>query len=127
MSQILCCWHCGESVDDVPRPFSRHANCDHCLEELHCCRMCRHFNPDQRPYCDHDFADPPEVKENANFCEYFKPANRYQGSAVSSAATARSELDALFGDDQVSEDAPAAGEGGTAQDAKNKLDGLFDD
>ena len=141
MAKPLCCWHCGESVDDVPRPISRHANCDHCFEVLRCCRMCRHYNPQRRPYCDHDLSDPPEVKENANFCEYYAPVNRYDASQTSDVSQAKSKLNSLFEDpDSAQEEAGdhttllgdnVADEARTVasskDDAKSKFDDLFGD
>ena len=119
----LVCWNCGESLDDLPMPISRHATCDNCHEPLHACRMCRHYLT-QRPYCDHDLADPPQVKENANFCDYFKPTNRFDGSRANRVDSAKSALDDLFGDDQ--ED-PSSGEAPSADDeARRRLDDLFD-
>ncbi len=54
----LACWNCGELAVNEPLPLSRHAACQHCFEMLHCCVMCRHFDPSSRPTCQHDLADP---------------------------------------------------------------------
>ena len=129
MTDNLLCWNCGTSLDDIPRPISRHSNCSKCFEVLHCCRMCRHFEPEKRPYCSHDRAEPPVEKENANFCDYFRPVNRFVPADVTKSDQAKSELDALFGD------SPGAGEPDVdidideadADAALNKLNNLFDD
>ena len=127
----LMCWNCGESVADVPLPISRHANCRHCFEVLHCCRMCELFDPDKPDQCDHDRTDPPGNKETANFCEYFKPTNRFVDTGRQQGA-AKSDLDSLFGDD----DAEKTEEGGTSEigasgdnplSPKSKFDDLFND
>ena len=125
----LVCWNCGGSLADIPRPISRHANCSTCFEVLHCCRMCRHYEPDKRPYCSHDRAEPPVVKENANFCDYFRPANRYVATDAERSDKAKSDLDSLFGYDSVadteSEVAPEAE--ADPDDPLNKLNDLFGD
>ena len=125
MAGSLVCWNCGEPLEGIPLPISRHANCESCFEVLHCCRMCRHYRPDARPDCDHDRADPPVEKESANFCEYFKPANRFSAEGAGRASAAKSDLDALFGNESVEADAP--GRGADPDDPVNKLKDLFDD
>lgn len=128
MTASLVCWNCGASLDDIPRPISRHANCSACFEVLHCCRMCRHYMPEKRPYCDHERAEPPVEKESANFCDYFKPTNRFSEKDTARSDQAKSELDALFGGDAIDVtetddvfDAP------DEDDPLNKLNDLFDD
>ncbi|MBO6657098.1 MAG: hypothetical protein JJ934_09395 [Pseudomonadales bacterium] len=128
MTAPLVCWNCGASLDDIPRPISRHANCSKCFEVLHCCRMCRHYMPDKRPYCDHDRAEPPVEKESANFCDYFKPTNRYSESDASKGDRAKSDLDALFGGETVDElDVDDVIDLPDQDDARNKWNDLFDD
>ena len=69
----LVCWNCGKSINDVPLPISRHSQCSHCFNELHCCRLCKHYDPERSTYCFEERADTPVQKENANFCDYFTP------------------------------------------------------
>jgi hypothetical protein len=118
----LQCWNCGESLDELPRPITRHMNCPACSEDLHCCRLCRHYAPSAAHYgaCDEERAEPPVYKESANFCDYFRPATaafREQHAAKRDAAQAN--LDALFGE---GEDARAPSE---ADEARRRLDDLF--
>lgn len=127
----LICWNCGGSLADISRPISRHATCSHCFEVLHCCQMCRHYMPDKRPYCDHDRAEPPVEKTSANFCDYFKPVNRFEAKSADRADKAKNDLDALFGgdsedviDDSESPDDVFDRDPG---DPRNKLDDLFND
>ncbi len=130
MSKLFC-WNCGHSLAEVPRPISRHATCDACFEVLHCCRMCRHYLPEKRPYCDHDRAEPPVEKATANFCDYFKPMNRFNPDAAQKGGNARSELDALFGDGSPAGETEDSGLSDDSSQAtgglKEKLDDLFDD
>ena len=128
MADNLVCWNCGGSLADIPRPISRHANCSHCFEVLHCCRMCRHYLPEKRPYCDHDRAEPPVEKSSANFCDYFKPANRFSAVTASRSDKARSDLNSLFGDDdsepiETGDEEPIV----NPEAPLNRLNQLFDD
>ncbi len=129
MADTLICWNCGESLNDIPRPISRHANCSACFEVLHCCRMCAHYLPDKRPYCDDDRTDPPTEKETANFCDYFKPTNRFTASEATRSHRARSDLDALFGGDadETMQDASVDPDQSDDHDPLSKLNDLFDD
>ena len=143
-SDDLACWSCGESLNQVPRPISRHEQCPACFEALHCCRMCRHYRTDITGQCDEDRADPPVVKENANFCDWFRPSRHaFSGRRVQKSTAARDRLDALFGgadEASAADDAPrrkdtpsgddahqSAGEAPlTPEDeARRKLDDLF--
>lgn len=98
MSDRFNCWNCGNDLSDEPRPVSRQANCARCFTELHCCRLCVHYDPNVREECqEEDRADVPKNKESANFCEYFSPqVGVFSGERTQKSATARSELDALF-------------------------------
>ncbi len=134
--QGLKCWNCGASLDGVvtgepSRPISRHTNCQKCFEVLHCCRMCRWYAPGRPQDCDHDRAEPPVEKESANFCEYFSPSRTaFDREEASGKNAAQSKAAALFGDVEETEDSddpdsdkPAD----KADDARSKLDDLFDD
>ena len=139
MAKPLVCWNCGTDLDDVPRPISRHANCRTCYEELHCCRMCRHYRPDTTGDCDEDRADPPVKKEVANFCDWYSPRfAAYQSVTGSKRDGAKDKLDALFGkkegnndgnDDRDGDDTEQAGttEPSPVDEARGKLDALFGD
>ncbi len=132
MAESISCWNCFEPLADVPLPISRHANCASCFEVLHCCRMCRHYLPNKAPYCDEDRAEPPSVKETANFCEYFEPVNRLNTSDAERSGKAKSALDNLFGgaDHQPASDSEfsiSELEGDETDDPLNKFNGLFDD
>jgi len=92
------CWNCGQDLEQIPRPVSRHAQCPKCFEALHSCRMCRWYNPDVTDQCEDERADPPTRRESANFCEYFKPRlDAFVDKRSREAQAAKSRLDALFG------------------------------
>jgi len=145
----LVCWNCGESLQDVPRPISRHATCSHCFNELHCCRLCRHFDAQKNMKCFEDRADPPLQKENANFCDFFSPqAGAFQTQTRSKSEAAKADLHSLFSnssdasatENSITPDTPAAHEAPAANEesaankepapskdelARQKLDDLF--
>lgn len=131
----LACWNCGHSLDDVPRPISRHATCNACFNELHCCRLCKHYRRDINSSCDEERADPPTIKENANFCDWFAPRAGAYEKKTDKSDNAKDKLDALFGHGDGSDgDAGAPGTGDataptppeTKEDlARSELEALF--
>ena len=126
MTRPLVCWNCGKSLDDIPRPISRHANCPACFEVLHCCRMCIHFAPNQQGQCDHERADPPVTKETGNFCEYFKPnPNEFEPVSKDRSQSAKSQLADLFGEDSTHDENEDTTKPGPDDEARVKFDDLF--
>lgn len=123
----VVCWNCGCSLEDIPRPISRHANCPECFEDLHCCRLCIHFAPRLTGQCDDDRADPPVQKESANFCEFYRPlSGAYEDVRGSRRDVARQQLDALFGGDVEEPSAEAPTAGTSSEDkARAALEALF--
>ena len=128
MAEIVC-WNCGASLAEIPRPISRHANCPACFEDLHCCRLCRHYAPAVTGQCEDDRTDPPVHKETANFCDYFRPVfGAYRARTGAQRDVARARLDAIFGEGAAG--AAGEGEGSAAgpskeEEARAKLDALF--
>ena len=127
----LKCWNCGGSLAELPRPITRHMNCPACFEDLHCCRMCRHFTDNATNPCADERAEPPVHKEGANFCDYFRPASdSYRAGRKERGERAQAMLSALFSN-HAAEDAAAEGtaeEGAPdaeAAAARRKLDDLF--
>ena len=116
----LTCWRCHESLDDVPQPFARAAECPHCNADLHVCKLCRFFDASARRGCKEPVADEVTDKERSNFCGYFEPTTTTVGPASQDAA-ARSELESLFGM------TPGEAEGGPsdADAARAELEKLF--
>lgn len=126
MAEVVC-WNCGCSLEDIPRPISRHANCPECFEDLHCCRLCVHFAPRLTGQCDDDRAEPPVQKENANFCEFFRPlVGAYEDARGSRRDAARERLDALFGGGGDKKPGGNAPTGTSSEDrARAQLEALF--
>ena len=84
--------------------------------------MCCFFNVSAPGQCDHDLADPPVEKANANFCDYFDRSDRQGGKSKSNNQHARDSLDSLFTDEQQS---PSQSE--VSNDLDARLSDLFDD
>ncbi len=127
MTDKLRCWNCGTALDEVLLPVSRHEYCPGCAEAVHCCRMCRHFDPALAEQCREDRAEPPTNRESANFCDFFQPVpGKGPTPSDPSAPGARARLEALFGDPDsggAADDAAPDGPG----DARRRLDALFGD
>ena len=129
MEITLPCWNCGQILTDIPLPISRHTNCDNCYEMLHCCRMCVHLDPSKQGHCADDRADPPSNKENANFCEYFKPdRNAYSPSSSHLQEHAQNQLNAIFDDrSNPPKESGEIDDSSPPDDARTKFNDLFDD
>ena len=120
----IVCWNCGTSLDEVPRPISRHANCPKCFEDLHCCRLCMQFAPNVTGQCQDDRSDPPVQKAYANFCDFYRPlSNAYREARAQKHDDARDRLDVLFSEGvEASDSRPTK-----AEEARARLDALFKD
>ena len=106
MSETLSCYRCGASLARLSLPLSRRDECPECSAHLHVCRMCRFFDVNVPKQCREDDAEEVIDKEKVNFCEWFVPSpDAFDPVRAGKAARARSELEALFGDE------PAASEG----------------
>ena len=130
----LNCWNCGESLDEIPRPISRHANCLLCHAELHACRQCRNFDAKRPTQCLDERSDPPTRKDIANFCEWFEPTLVTSAGALDRNASAKARLDALFGGPAAVDQQAGEGDGAAAETppaltkaeaAKAELERLF--
>jgi len=99
MTDTLTCWNCGGLLTQVLLPVSRHEYCPGCAEAVHCCRMCVNYSVHAVDQCREDRAEPPTVKESANFCDYFSPrlGGERDAPGRSRQDDARARLDALFG------------------------------
>jgi len=100
----LVCWKCGASVAELPLPLSRLAECPKCRAYLHACKLCLHFAPGRPRSCNEQDAEEVTDKERANFCGWFEPRDHAfrAGSNPARASEAKSALENLFGDGEVS-------------------------
>ncbi|HIG42767.1 MAG: hypothetical protein ABGY96_27925 [bacterium] len=136
MAKPLLCWNCGSSLAEIPLPISRHANCPKCYEVLRCCRLCLNYAPGRPADCNHERADPPVIKETANFCDYFKPnRSAFDPKTESSQISAVADFDSLFSDTSPASEAESTHDPHDfdikspeeKKDDGNPLDSLFDD
>ena len=93
----LLCWRCQGSLDAVPQPFARAAECPHCNADLHVCNLCRFFDASARRGCKEPVADEVTDKDRSNFCGYFEPTAANLGGPAAQDVATRSELESLFG------------------------------
>ncbi len=99
MTSTLLCWKCGASLDALPHPLSRLAECPACRTDLHICRMCEFYDPRISKQCREPIADEVKDKQRANFCGYFRiRPNAYQARDTATQSDARTQLEALFGE-----------------------------
>ena len=95
----LKCWQCEASLKGLPLPLGRREECASCGSSLHVCRMCEFYDPTVSKDCREPMADEVSDKENANFCDYFRPHPGLTAQADPAAADARAKLAALFGEE----------------------------
>lgn len=119
----LDCWKCGSVIEDEPLPLARTSVCRSCNAELHVCKMCEFFDTRVAHQCREPIAEVVNDKTRANFCDYFK-AKAHAFVAQDTNASAKAQLDALFGDEPLANDESEHGLS-AEQMAKQKLEDLF--
>ena len=96
------------------------AECEACAADLHVCITCRFYDRYVESACREPTADPVQVKDRRNLCEYYKPRTQHAGDDDAQAAKAK--LRALFGEAGPEDDSPPP----SAEDAaKQALADLF--
>jgi hypothetical protein len=93
------CHHCGWEWKFRELP-GRSETCPQCRVDLRVCLNCAYFDRRAAHQCRDGRAEPVELKEQANFCEYFDFAKRaWTGQSEDArAAAARAQLKGLLGD-----------------------------
>lgn len=93
------CWKCGKE-NKVALPLSRSAECEFCGADLHSCKNCSFYSPGSHYDCHETIDELITDKERANFCDYFKFANKSsaKNNSDDAAAKAKKAFDSLFGD-----------------------------
>lgn len=71
---IGTCWHCGQRLSGVD--YGRETRCLGCDKDTRVCRNCRHYAPGRPNECQEPMVERVLVKDRANFCELFDPADR---------------------------------------------------
>ena len=125
----LSCWKCGASLDGVPLPIGRLAECLDCRAELHVCRLCELYDPAVAQACREPLAEEVKDKTKANFCEHFYPRPEAYAPGPTPDEAPSAELAALFGDAPAGDASEPAKEGEEPGDpeqaARDRLDDLF--
>jgi hypothetical protein len=120
-TQALVCWKCAASLDEVPLPIARYAECLACRCELHVCRMCRFYDAALAQDCGEPMAEEVKDKTRANFCEFFEPRPQaYTPENEAGKGPDLDALDALFGGE-----GPGAARKPSADDGIRALEDLF--
>lgn len=115
----LYCYCCGASLEALPQPLGRLAECLACRSELHVCRMCEFYDPAVSQACREPMAEEVKDKTRANFCEYFSPRpGPREAAKMPAGEDSRRGLEALFGGDA---------DAGRDGDHAGALDDLFRD
>jgi hypothetical protein len=96
------CWKCGAEIQEISgaRKVLKTDSCLQCGNDLHCCKNCRHYDPQYHNECRETQAEWVSDKERANFCDYFTPSllSGKGGPDRSSTDQAKSAFDKLFKD-----------------------------
>jgi hypothetical protein len=97
MSHSLVCWRCGTSLAALSLPLRRLEVCKACNAELHVCKMCVEYDVSYAKHCKEPTAEEVRKKDEANFCDHFKPkAGAYVAKDTAAIERSKSALDALF-------------------------------
>ncbi len=97
MSDALHCWRCGASLAALSLPLRRLDACKACNAELHVCKMCVEYDTSYAKHCREPTAEEVRKKDEANFCDHFKPKpGAYVAVDRSEAVRAKAALDDLF-------------------------------
>lgn len=74
----------------------RRDDCQKCHADVHCCRNCKFYDRAAYNECREPSADRVQVKDRANFCDFYQPADPSGPSATDRAADLRAAAEALF-------------------------------
>jgi len=97
MSHSLVCWKCGSSLSALSLPLRRLDVCKACNAELHVCKMCVEYDTSYAQHCKEPTAEEVRKKDEANFCDFFKPkAGAYVAKDEAALARSKTALDDLF-------------------------------
>jgi len=97
MPADLVCWKCGASLAVLTLPLRRLDVCKACNAELHVCKMCVDYDTSYAKHCREPTAEEVRRKDEANFCDFFKPTSgAYRPANQPELARSKIALDALF-------------------------------
>ena len=90
------CGKCGAELDSLYNLPARRDTCPHCGAELHACIHCRHYDESVAKSCKEPFAEVPEDKESATFCELYQIGDGARRDSGPSKDALLSAAEALF-------------------------------
>jgi hypothetical protein len=97
MAHTLVCWRCDTSLAALSLPLRRLDACKQCNAELHVCKMCVEYDVTYAKHCKEPTAEEVRKKEEANFCDHFRPREKaYVAKNNDEVTRAKSALDDLF-------------------------------
>ena len=97
MSPTLTCWKCGASLAALSLPLRRLDVCKACNAELHVCKLCVEYDVSVAKHCREPIAEEVRKKDEANFCDHFKPKEgAYVAKNTAELTRAKSALEDLF-------------------------------
>lgn len=92
----ITCHSCSKELDlTKDSKISRQEECPHCMTSLHCCKMCKFFDPTSYNDCKEPMAPRVVDKEKANYCDFYRITSP-ESSAKTSKEDLLSAADALF-------------------------------
>lgn len=90
------CGKCGAVLDAVGGHVGRRDVCPSCGAELHACIHCRHYDETAAKSCKEPFAEVPEDKDSANFCDLFQIGEGQKRASGPTRDALLSAAEALF-------------------------------
>lgn len=74
MDKSFICYHCQKAIPVLGGAFKivRTEECPYCTTSLHCCKMCKFYDPKVYNECHESNAERIVDKEKSNFCDYFE-------------------------------------------------------
>lgn len=89
------CYFCHKAIPVLGAfKITRTEDCPYCSKSLHCCRMCKFYDPKVYNECNEVNAERIVDKEKANFCDYFNLKG--DGDSGPSKEDLLQKADALF-------------------------------
>lgn len=90
------CGKCGAQLDVMFNQVGRADTCPECEAELHACIHCRHYDESVAKQCKEPFAEVPQDKDSANFCDLLQIGDGTVRDSGPSKASLVSAAEALF-------------------------------
>lgn len=90
------CGKCGAKLDIGIAAVGRRDTCPSCGADLHACIHCRHYDENVAKECKEPFAEVPNDKESANFCDLYQIGDGADRGGVGEKSAALSAAEALF-------------------------------